>query len=115
MAADKQIIINTLNWIKNDSGAAVFAIGEHYVQVTSTLPAEMYCEAISHHYHSSLDIQLESSFVKMGYLLAEGGNYNRKYYTGDEASIEKFADDIMKIFDEVYRSDINLPFEVTEL
>ena len=115
MAADKQIIINTLNWVKSEGSAAVFTIGDHFVQAASILPYEMYCEAVSHHYHASLDIHLESSFVQMGFLLAEGGNYNRKYYTGDEAAIEKLADDIMKIFGEIYRSDINLPFEVTEL
>lgn len=115
MAADKQIIINTLNWIKNKNGAAVFTIGSHYVQAASMLPAEMYCEAVSHHYHTSLDVQLESSFTKMGFSLQEGSNYNKKYYIGDEASIEKFADDIMKIFNELFRSDINLPFEVAEL
>lgn len=115
MAADKQIIINTLNWIKNEGGAAVFAIGDHFVQAASTVPSEMYCEAVSHHFHTSLDINLEYTFIGMGFLLAEGGNYNRKYYTGDDASIEKFADDIVKIFSEIYRSDINLPFEVTEV
>ncbi|MEO8513103.1 MAG: hypothetical protein ABI543_06075 [Ignavibacteria bacterium] len=115
MAADKQIIINTLNWVKSEGSAAVFTIGDQYVQTASILPAEMYCEAVSHHYHSLIDIHLESSFIKMGFSLAEGGNYNRKYYTGDEFSIEKFAEDIMKIFGEIYRSDINLPFEVTEL
>lgn len=115
MAADKQVILNTLDWVKTNGGAAVFAIGDHFVQVASTLPDEIYCEAVSHHYHSSLDIQLESAFIQMGFLLQEGGNYNRKYYSGDEASVNKLADDIMKIFNELYRSDINLPFEVTEL
>ncbi len=115
MAADKQIIINTLNWIKSEGGAAVFTIGDHFVQAASILPLEMYCEAVSHHYHTSLDIHLENSFTQMGFLLTEGGNYNRKYFTGDEAAIEKFADDIVKIFVDLYRSDINLPFEVTEI
>jgi hypothetical protein len=115
MAADKQIILNTLNWIKREGGAAVFAIGDHFVQAAATLPDEIYCEAVSHHYHSSLDIQLENAFTHMGFVLQEGGNYNRKYYSGDAGSIEKLADDIMKIFNELYHSDINLPFEVTEL
>src|SRR5690242_1151790 len=109
MAADKQIIINTLNWVKSEGGAAVFTIGDHFVQAASIQPSEMYCEAVSHHFHTSLDINLESSFIGMGFLLAEGGNYNRKYYTGDEGSIEKLADDIVKIFNDIYRSDIHLP------
>ena len=100
MAADKQIIINTINWILNESSAAVFAIDEHYVQAAVTLP---------------VDIGLESAFINMGFHLEEGGNYSRRYYTADAAVVEKLADDIVKIFEELYRSDPAKPFEVTEL
>ena len=79
MAADRQIILDTLNRIINESGAAVFTIEDHYVQVAVEGPSEIYCEAVSHHYHSSIDINLESSFVKMGFHLEEGGNYSRRY------------------------------------
>lgn len=115
MAADKQIIINTLNWIKKEGGAAVFEIGDHFVQAASTIPSEMYCEAVSHHYHSAISMQLENSFTQMGFLLQEGGNYSRNYFAGDDKAVENFANDIMKIFEELYHSDINMPFEVTEL
>ncbi len=115
MAADKQEIINSLNYILKESGAVVFAIGEHYVQAASTLPDEIYCEAVSHHYHSAINIGLESSFLNMGYVLQEGGNYSRRYNAGDNSAIEKIADDIIKIFGELYISDHTLPFEITEL
>lgn len=115
MAADKQIIINTLRWILNENSAAVFAIEEHYVQAAVTMPNEIYCEAVSHHYHSAIDIGLESAFINMGFHLEEGGNYSRRYYIGDAAVVEKLADDIVKIFEELYHSDPAKPFEVTEL
>ena len=115
MAADRQLIIDALKNAKESEGAVVFAIGDHYVQANSVSSVEMYVEAVSHHYHSGIDIGLESSFTKMGFLLTEGGNYNRKYFTADEAAIGVLADDMMKIFNELYRSDINLPFEVTEV
>ncbi len=115
MAADKQEIINSLNYIRNENGAVVFAIGEHFVQAASALPDEIYCEAVSHHYYSGINIALESSFINMGFLLLEGGNYSRKYHAVSDADIEKIADDILKIFNELYISDHTLPFEVTEL
>lgn len=115
MAADKQIIINTLRWIINENSAAVFAIDEHFVQAAVSLPNEIYCEAVSHHYHSGINIGLESAFIEMGFHLEEGGNYSRRYYTADAAMVEKLADDIVKIFEELYHSDPSKPFEVTEL
>ena len=114
MAVDKQIILNTLNWIIKENSAAVFAIGDHYVQVAASIsmPEEIYCEAVSHHYHSAIDINLESSFVKMGFLLEEGGNYGRRYLG---VGAERLADDIVFIFEEIYRSNPAAEFEVTEL
>ena len=112
MAADKQIILNTLNWIIKENSAAVFTIEDHYVQVAVEGPSEIYCEAVSHHYHSSIDINLESSFVKMGFLLEEGGNYSRRYHGWGP---DRIADDIVYIFEEIYRSDPAAEFEVTEL
>ena len=112
MAADKQIILNTLNWIIKENSAAVFAIGDHYVQVAVEGPSEIYCEAVSHHYHSEIAINLESSFVEMGFLLEEGGNYSRRYHGW---GADRIADDIVFIFEEIYRSDPAAEFEVTEL
>ncbi len=112
MAADRQIILDTLNRIINETGAAVFTIGDHYVQVAVEGPSEIYCEAVSHHYHSSIDINLESSFVKMGFLLEEEGNYRRRYLG---VGAERLADDIVFIFEEIYRSNPAAEFEVTEL
>lgn len=79
MAADKQLIKNTLISSLNDNGAVVFALGDHYVQTAAVSPNEIYCEAVSHHYHSSLEISLESEFTKLGFHLEEGGNYSRRY------------------------------------
>ena len=115
MAADKQIIIEALNNAMRDGTGAVFAIGEFYVQAAIVSPGEILSEAVSHHYHSGIDISLESSFTAMGYLLEEGGNYSRKYNANDAAAVEKIAADYIKIFEELYRADPDLPFEVTEL
>ncbi len=115
MAADKQEIINSLNYINKESGAVVFAIGDHYVQAASTIPDEIYCEAVSHHYHLAINIGLEGSFINMGYLLKEGGNYTKRYSAGSGNEIENIANEIVKIFNELYISDPELPFEVTEL
>ncbi|MBZ0202391.1 MAG: hypothetical protein IT281_05360 [Ignavibacteria bacterium] len=115
MAADKQIIIDALNTAIAGGGAVVFAIGDHFVQAAATAPGEIVAEAVSHHFHSGIDIGLESSFAAMGFGLEEGGNYGRKYSTGDAASVEKIADDFMRIFDELYHADINLPFEVSDV
>ncbi|MBE2227382.1 MAG: hypothetical protein IAE93_08575 [Ignavibacteria bacterium] len=112
MAADKQIIINTVNWLIKENSAAIFAIGEHYVQAASSMPGEIYCEAVSHHYHSGVDIGLESAFIKMGFHLEEAGNYSRRYLS---AEAERIADDIVYIFEEIYGSDPATEFEVTEL
>jgi hypothetical protein len=115
MAADKQIIINTLRWILNENSAAVFAIDEHYVQAAVSMPNEIYCEALSHHYHSAIDIALVSAFINMGFHLEEGGYYSRRYYISDDSDLERFAGDVVKIFEKLYKSDPAKPFEVTEL
>ncbi|MBN8584107.1 MAG: hypothetical protein J0M37_03365 [Ignavibacteria bacterium] len=115
MAADKQIIADTLNWIFREKSAAIFAIEDHYVQAAAALPSDIYCEAVSHHYHSAIDIGLESKFTELGFHLEEGGNYSRRYYAGNEDSAEKIAADILYIFEEIFRSNPNAPFEVTEL
>lgn len=115
MAADKNIILSALLNAQSEGGAVVFTIGDHYVQAAAASPGEMLCEAVSHHYHSGIDIALESSFTQTGFMLEDGGNYSRKYSVIDSASIEQIADDIMKIFEEIYHSDISLPFEVSEV
>ncbi len=115
MAADRQIIVDALNTAIADGGAVVFAIGDHFVQAAVTGPGEIVAEAVSHHYHSGIDIGLESSFAAMGFGLEEGGNYSRKYSTINASAVEKIADDFLRIFEELYHADASLPFEVSEI
>ncbi|MBZ0202387.1 MAG: hypothetical protein K8I03_05150 [Ignavibacteria bacterium] len=115
MAADKQIIIDALNTAIAGGGAVVFAIGDHFVQAAATAPGEMVAEAVSHHFHSGIDIGLESSFAAMGFGLEEGCNYSRNYSAGDAAEVEKIANDFMRIFNELYHADVSLAFEVSEV
>ena len=115
MAADKQLIKNTLISSLNDNGAVVFALGDHYVQTAAVSPNEIYCEAVSHHYHSSLEISLESEFTKLGFHLEEGGNYSRRYSIASGSDIDKLTEDIVFIFEVIYKADSNLPFEISEL
>ncbi len=51
----------------------------------------------------------------MGFHLEEGGNYSRRYYISDDSDLERFAGDVVKIFEKLYQSDPAKPFEVTEL
>lgn len=116
MNADKNIIKEKLQSLVNSGGeAVVFALGDFYVQVANTSKGMLYCEAVSHHYHSSIDTSLESGFIAMGFHLEEGGNYSKSCQTGTPDEIDKIADDIVKIFSDLYRSGDNEPFEVTEL
>lgn len=115
MAADKQLVKNTLINSLNENGAAVFALGSHYVQTAALSPQEIYCEAVSHHYHSYLDISLESAFTNLGFHLEEGGNYSRRYSISSASDVDKLAEDIMYIFENIYKAESSLPFEISEL
>jgi hypothetical protein len=116
MNADKNIIKEKLqNLVDTGGEAVVFALGDYYVQAANAAPGELYCEAVSHHYHSSIETSLESGFIAMGFHLEEGGNYSRSCRAGSPDEIDKIADDIVKIFSDLYRAGDNEPFEVTEM
>jgi hypothetical protein len=115
MTADKQLIKNTLINSLKENSAAVFALGSHYVQTAAISPQEIYCEAVSHHYHSLLDISLETAFTNLGFHLEEGGNYSRRYLIESSSNINKLAEDIVYIFENIYESESGLPFEISEL
>ena len=51
----------------------------------------------------------------MGFHIEEGGNYSRIYPVNNESEIAKLADDIEKIFKDLYHADETAPFGVTEL
>ena len=115
MNIDKEIIKSTINELIISRSAVIFEIGDHYVQLAASSPGEMICEAVSHHYHSAIDISLESNFSAMGFHLEEGGNYSRIYPLNNDAEINILANDIEKIFKDIYKADENAPFGVTEL
>ncbi len=115
MNVDKNIIKSKIEELIQTGSAAIFEIGEHYVQVAVNSPGEMICEAVSHHYHSAIDISLESSFAAMGFHLEEGGNYSRIYSVTTDDEINRLSEDIEKIFRDMYRADENAPFAVTDV
>ena len=115
MNLDKNIITEKIKELKQTGAAAIFTIGEHYVQLATRSPNEMYAEALSHHYHNAIDIGLEGSFTAMGFKLEEGGNYSRVYTVNAEEEISGLAGDIERIFRDLYRADENAPFEVSDV
>ena len=115
MNVDKNIIKSKIEELNQTGSAAIFEIGEHYVQLAVNSPGEMICEAVSHHYHSAINISLESSFAAMGFHLEEGGNYSRVYSVKTDEEIGKLTDDIEKIFKDLYHADESAPFAVTDI
>lgn len=115
MNLDKQIIKEKLSDIILTGSAAVFSIGEHFVQLAAQGPDKLYAEAVSHHFHSSLNIGLEASFASLGYKLEEGGNYSKVYTVKSGEDIEKVTDEIEIIFREYYHASQTQPFEVTDV
>ncbi len=116
MNADRNIIKEKLQQLIDSGGEAiVFALGDYYVQAANSKPGELYIEAVSHHYHSSIDTTLEGGFIGLGFHLEEGGNYSKSCHVGGADDIDKLADDIVKIFRDLYRAGDNDPFEVTEM
>lgn len=115
MNLDKQIIKEKLSEISQNSSAAVFAIGDHYVQAASHEAGKIYAEAVSHHYHSGIGIGLESSFASLGYKLEEGGNYSKVYTISSDNDLDAIANEFEAIFKNYYNADSNLPFEVDDV
>lgn len=116
MNVDKNIILEKIEELKRDGTAVVFEYGDHYVQIAAQSPGEFYVEAVSHHYHSAIDIGLESSFAAMGFHLEEGGNYSRVYPAGAISETDKLADDIVRIFRDLYQAGgNNEPFVVNDI
>lgn len=115
MNLDKQIIKEKLSEISQNGSAAVFSIGDYFVQAASHEAGKIYAEAVSHHYHSGLGIGLESGFASLGYKLEEGGNYSRVYPVGSSQELDKIADDFEYIFKNYYITDPSLPFEVEDV
>ena len=115
MNLDKQIITEKLSDILLNETAAVFSIGDFYVQAAARDSATIYAEAVSHHYHGGIGIGLESSFSGLGYKLEEGGNYSKIYPAGSSHEIDKIADDFERIFKNFYNADHKLPFAVDDV
>jgi len=116
MNVDKNIIKEKIEELKRNGTAVVFECGDYYVQIAAHSPGELYVEAVSHHYHSSINIGLESSFAAMGFHLEEGGNYSRVYPAGATSETDMLADDIVKIFSDLYLAgSSNEPFVVNDI
>jgi hypothetical protein len=115
MNLDKNIIKDKLREISISGSAVVFDIAGHYVQLACTEPGKLYCEAVSHHFHSAINTGLEASFAAMGFHLEEGGNYSRVYSAGTDTEFEKIAGDIEIIFRDLYHADESAPFEVSDV
>jgi hypothetical protein len=112
---DKQIIKEKLSDIILSGSAAVFSIGEHFVQLAAQGPDTLYSEAVSHHFHAGLNIGLEASFASLGYKLEEGGNYSKVYTVKSGEDIDKVTNEIEIIFRDYYHAGHTEPFEVTDV
>jgi hypothetical protein len=115
MHLDKQIIKEKLSDIILTGSAAVFSIGDHFVQLAAQSPTVLYAEAVSHHFHSGLGIGLEASFAALGYKLEEGGNYSKVYTINTGDDIDKITDEIEIIFRDYYHASPTAPFEVDDV
>lgn len=115
MNLDKQIIKEKISDILINGSAAVFSIGDFFIQAAAQDSATIYAEAVSHHYHNGLGIGLEAGFSGLGYKLEEGGNYSKVYPAGSSHEIDKIADDFEYIFKNFYKADPGLPFAVEDV
>lgn len=115
MNLDKQIIKEKIADILLAGTAAVFTIGDHFVQLAAQSSDVIYAEAVSHHFHSGLGIGLEASFASLGFKLEEGGNYSRVYPAASGSDIEKITEDIEVIFRDFYHASPTAPFEVDDV
>lgn len=115
MNLDKQIIKEKIADILLAGTAAVFTIGDHFVQLAAQSNDTIYAEAVSHHFHERLGIGLEASFVSLGYKLEEGGNYSRIYPAASGDDIDKITNDIEHIFRDLYNASSTAPFEVDDV
>lgn len=115
MNLDKQIIKEKIADILLAGTAAVFTIGEHFVQLAPQSSDSIYAEAVSHHFHDGIGIGLEASFASLGYKLEEGGNYSKVYPAGSSHDIDKITDEIELIFRDFYHADTSAPFEVDDV
>lgn len=115
MNLDKQIIKEKIADILLAGTAAVFSIGDHFVQLAAQSSDTIYAEAVSHHFHEGLGIGLEASFASLGFKLKEGGNYSKVYPAAASHDIDKITDDIELIFRDYYHADASAPFEVDDV
>lgn len=115
MNLDKQIIKEKISDILISGSAAVFTIGDHYVQAAAQDKTTLYAEAVSHHFHAGLGIGLESNFAALGFKLEEGGNYSKVYTINTGADIDSVTDEFEVIFRDFYRAEPTAPFEVDDV
>lgn len=93
------------------NGFIVFAIDNVYVQFSvEEEDTDMYLEAASHNFIDTLSEALKSDFDKLGYTITEGNYY--KYI--NRTSIAEMAAEVQYIFEQVYKVDYAIPFEITE-
>ena len=113
MASNSEVLREKAKEVARGSGAYIFTIGEHFMQIAAMNHGEIYSEAVSHHFMESLSPMLEPSFSSLGYTLSEGTNYSKTYPATDDG-IEQFINDAEIIFRDYYHEDINIPFEVMD-
>lgn len=113
MASNSEILREKAKEVAGGSGAYIFTIGDHFMQLAGITLGEIYSEAVSHHFMESLSPALEPSFRSLGYNLGDGANYSKTYPATSEG-IENFINDAEIIFRDYYHEDINIPFEVVD-
>ena len=113
MASNSDVLREKAMEVGGGSGAYIFTIGDHFMQIAAMNKGEIYSEAVSHHFMESLSPALEASFSSLGYGLSDGANYSKTYPATPEG-IENFINDAEIIFRDYYHEDINIPFEVMD-
>jgi hypothetical protein len=115
MNLDKNIIKEKLKEIQQSGSAVIFTVGEYFMQAAGHSPDTMYVEAVSHHFHSGLNIGLEAGFASLGFKLEEGGNYSKAYPVNSEDDLDKIAGEMETVFRDYYNADPSAPFEVEDV
>lgn len=115
MSSNTGIIKSKIEELKQTEAAAIFGIGDYYVQLAPAGQGEMYCEALSHNYNPAVNAALEGSFAAMGFRLEKDANYSKVYPVNTAQEIDMLVNDIERIFIELYRTDYNAHMEVTDV
>lgn len=115
MSTRTEIIKSKIEELKQKGSAVIFDIGGFYVQLVSSEPGQMYCEAVSHNYNPAVNDALEGSFSAMSFKLDKGTNYCRTYAVSTVQEVDMLVRDIERVFTELYGLAPDKKIDVSEI